>query len=101
MHSTNTWPPKEISKAADPLQSLMSQIDKLEQDDKPKFDELKATVFHGKCFDCGQQGHKRGDPSCPKAKSGGGARIATILKNHGGKSLQRMASHWKRNSLTA
>jgi hypothetical protein len=52
-------------------QAVQSELHKLEQNRGAKSSigvNSGATPQTGNCFDCGQMGHHRGDPSCPKPK---------------------------------
>jgi hypothetical protein len=53
-------------------QAVKSELHKLEQNRGAKSTVGAGDIVKtGNCFDCGQSGHHRGDPSCPKAKPKG------------------------------
>jgi hypothetical protein len=46
--------------------------------------EQESVFFAGKCFDCGRQGHRKGDKSCPgRGKSGGRGRGRRAYRGRG------------------
>ncbi len=63
----NKWTPLQKQKeTTNELQTLKNQIKALQQ---KQGNDNDSGEFKGRCWDCGQTGHRKGDPKCPAKTS--------------------------------